>query len=283
MKILLAGVTGYVGKLIYAGLGRKWEMVGASSQADEACGHFRCDLSDKMQVQNLSQQTKPDVIIHAAGNKNIAFCEKFPIAAYQANVQTTINLVQSFPDARIIYISSDYVFSGERGGYREDDPIGPITVYGRTKACAELAGLTLGTSFYVLRLSALYDGNATFLRFLREELGNGKPVDCFEDAFYSPTYYGDFLKVLERLIEKPTHRRRVFHACGQRVSRFFFAKLFARASNFEQTLIRQASRVSETAPFLFPDISLENTLTCEILDVSVGRHEDYLKKLAATS
>ncbi|MDR3392979.1 MAG: SDR family oxidoreductase [Sulfuriferula sp.] len=279
MKVLLTGATGYVGKLVCAGLGQRWDMVGVSAHADEAQGLYRCDLADAEQVRLLSQRIVPDVIIHAAGDKNLARCEASPSAAYLANVQTTINLAQSFPDARIIYISSDYVFPGDRGGYREDDPLGPVTVYGRTKACAELAGLTLSERFYVLRLSALYDGNATFLRFVRESLMRGDTVNCFEDAFYSPTYYGDFLIVLERLVEAPVLARRIYHACGQRISRYFFAKIFARASNLEQSLIRQSSRLSENAPFIFSDISLENTLTCESLDVSVGRHQEYLSFL----
>lgn len=279
MKILLTGATGYVGKLVCAGLGHNWDMLGVSAHADKDSGHLRCDLADAEQVRQLSQQITPDVIIHAAGDKNLARCEASPAGAYLANVQTTINLARCFPEARIIYISSDYVFQGDRGGYREDDPVGPVTVYGRTKACAELAGLTLSPKFFVLRLSALYDSSATFLRFLRDSLSRSESVNCFEDAFYSPTYYGDFLIVLRRLVEAPTLSRKTYHACGQRISRYFFAKTFARTSNLDSTLVHPASRLSENVPFIFNDISLENTLTRESLEVSVGRHEEYLNFL----
>ncbi|BCK86734.1 hypothetical protein MIZ01_0500 [Sideroxyarcus emersonii] len=282
MKILLTGSTGYVGKLINAGLGHRWDITGASAHAIPDARNFQCNLADAEQVRQLSKQISPDVIIHAAGDKNLARCEANPAGAYLANVQTTINLAQSFPDTRTIYISSDYVFSGDRGSYREDDALGPVTVYGRTKACAELAGLTLNPQFCVLRLSALYDEKATFLRFLRESLTRGEAVNCFEDAFYSPTYFGDFLIVLQHLVENPVLGRRIYHACGQRISRYFFAKLFARAANLESSLIQQGSRITENAPFIFADISLENTLTCESLDVSVGRHQEYLSFLGLT-
>jgi dTDP-4-dehydrorhamnose reductase len=276
MNILLTGATGYVGKLILSGLGHKLNIIGVSAHGNEANGILKCDLADITQVERLSLVDEPDIIIHAAGDKNLTRCEENPAAAYLANVQTTINLIKKFPKARLIYISSDYVFSGERGGYREDDPIGPVTAYGRTKACAELTGVTLSDNFYILRLSALYDSKATFLNYLREMLIKEEPVDCFEDAFYSPTYYGDFLIVLQKLIESSELKRRIYHSCGQRVSRFFFAKLFARASGFDDSLIIEASRITANAPFLFEDISLENTLTCESLDVSVGRHQEYL-------
>jgi dTDP-4-dehydrorhamnose reductase len=282
MKILLTGSTGYVGKLITLGLGRRWEISGASGHAVTDEKNFRCDLADAKQVRQLSTHIAPDVIIHAAGDKNLARCEANPMDAYQANVQTTLNLVQYFPKVRTVYISSDYVFSGGRGGYREDDAIGAITAYGRTKACAEMAGLTLNPQFCVLRLSALYDKNATFFRFLQESLTRGEPVNCFEDAFYSPTYFGDFLTVLQQIVENPKPDRRIYHASGQRISRYFFAKLYARAANLDASLIRQSSRIMEGAPFIFADLSLENTLTCESLDVSVGRHQEYLDLLGLT-
>jgi dTDP-4-dehydrorhamnose reductase len=279
MKVLLTGSTGYVGKIIREGLRSQWEITGVSAHADEAQGLLRCDLSVSEQVKLLSQRVSPDVIVHAAGDKNLVRCEASPEHAYTANVQTTINLAQYFPKARIIYISSDYVFPGDRGGFREDDPIGPLTVYGRTKACAELAGLTLSPHFYVLRLSALYDANATFLHYVRTSILRGEIVNCFEDAYYSPTYYNDFLIILNRLVESPELSRRIFHACGQRISRYFFAKTFARAAKLEQSLVCQSSRITEPVPFIFADISLENTLTCELLDISMGRHQEHLNLL----
>jgi len=276
MNILLTGATGYVGKLILSELGHKWDIIGVSAHGDEIKGIIKCNLSDIKQVENLNQSIEPSIIIHAAGDKNLARCEENPEAAYLANVQTTINLIRQFPNARIIYISSDYVFSGDRGGYREDDPIGPVTTYGKTKASAELAGLTLSNNFYVLRLSALYDNNATFLNYLREMLIKGEQVNCFDDVFYSPTYYGEFLILLQKLVEGSELNRRIYHSCGQRISRFFFAKLFARTFGFDESLIRQSSRIGANAPYLFADISLDNVLTCEALDIPVGRHQEYL-------
>ncbi|HIC47377.1 MAG TPA: SDR family oxidoreductase [Methylophaga aminisulfidivorans] len=279
MSILLTGATGYVGQHIKTAFDSEWQILGVSQHGDIDQNIAACDLSDERAVVELAQTVSPDVIIHAAGDKNIQRCERDPSLAYQANVQTTLNLIKAFPDAKIIYISSDYVFSGDRGGYRETDPISPLTVYGKTKASAELNGLILSDQFYVLRLSALYDGEATFLRFLREQLQSGKAVDCFDDAFYSPTFYKDFLNVLDKLVMTPKLSNRVYHVCGQRISRFFFAKLFARSAGFDDELILQASRLHGEVPFLFGDLSLENTMTCESLDVTIGTHHAYLNSL----
>ncbi len=280
-KILLTGSTGYVGSLIQAGLGEHWDLTGVSRHSTENPRQFRCDLVDRQQIYQLRENVEPDVIVHAAGDKNLVRCEAAPKAAYLSNVQTTLNLIEAFPRSRIIYISSDYVFSGDRGGYREDDPLSPLTVYGRTKACAELAGLMLSPQFYILRLSALYDHNATFIRFLRDRLISGEPVDCYSDAYYSPTFFGDFLAVLQRVVENSDLNRRIYHSCGHRTSRYYFAKLFARASGFDESLVLQASRAENNVPYLFADISLENTLTREALEISMGGHEGSLSAMVA--
>lgn len=281
MKILLTGATGYVGKMICERFAQEWEITGVSSSVAEGGAVLRCDLADPTQVATLTKKIAPDVIVHAAGDKNLTRCETSPELAYASNVSTTINLIQSFPEAKIIYISSDYVFAGDRGGYREDDPMFPNTVYGKTKVCAELTGLMLSKQFVSVRLSALYDADATFIKFLRESLAKGQSVDCYTDAFYSPTYYKDFLSMLGRLASHPIHGRRVFHSCGQRISRYFFAKLFARANGFDEALVHQASRIADNAKFLFTDISLDNTLTHETLDLIATAHKDALQNMVA--
>ncbi len=280
-KILLTGSTGYVGSLIRAGLGDHWDLTGVSLHADETKEQIQCDLTDIQQVNCLRERISPDVIVHASGDKNLVRCEADPKTAYLTNVQSTLNLIATFPESRIIFISSDYVFPGDRGSYREDAPFSPATVYGQTKACAELAGLMLCQHFFVLRLSALYDRNATFIRFLREKLTAGEPVNCYSDAFYSPTYFGDFLAVLQRLVENNDLTRRIYHSCGHRTSRYYFAKLFARSSGLDDKLVLQSSRALDKASFLFADISLENTLTREALEITMGGHEGSLNAMAA--
>jgi dTDP-4-dehydrorhamnose reductase len=91
--------------------------------------------------------------------------------------------------ARFVFVSTDLVFDGERGNYREDDPPSPVTVYGRTKADAEAAVLAVpGTA--VARFSLLYGpcltGRTSFFDRMVDALRNDRPVPLFADEYRTP-------------------------------------------------------------------------------------------------
>lgn len=186
-EILLTGATGYVGKIINQHFSKKFKITGVSSRSEEKNSLIRCDLSNPQETHRLKEHIKPEIIIHAAGNKNIAFCEANPHLAYASNVTTTLNLLATFPETPFIYISTDYVFNGHNGNCRENDAIAPQTIYGKTKACAELAGQTLSQKFIVLRLSALRQPSQ-LSKILTNRYPTDRAIDYFTNSYYSPTY-----------------------------------------------------------------------------------------------
>ncbi|MBM7866709.1 sugar nucleotide-binding protein [Heliobacterium gestii] len=261
-RVLLTGVTGYVGGLVGRWLDGRYDWTGVSARCAAGPRRIPCDLTDPAALAALARQVKPDVIIHAAGVKNIGLCERDPALADAVNRQSTSNLLTAFPDARVIYISTDYVFDGVRGRYQETDPPEPTTVYGRSKRAAEREGLSRSDCFFVLRLAALYDREATFLQFLDTSLSKEEPVDCYHDAYYSPTFYADFLHILGALIDGESFQRRVYHVCGERLSRFAFASAYAQVFGHPADLIRPVS-LQGAGGFLFPDLSLCDQRTRE--------------------
>lgn len=279
MKILLTGATGYVGGLILRNFRKTWEINCISSQPQNAPSYITCDLTNKESVRQLSKITDPDVIIHAAGNKNINFCQENPLAAHLTNIETTKNLAINFPEKKIIYISSDYVFPGEHGKYNEASQPHPLTTYGATKASAETTGVTLSKNFIVLRLSALYDQDAPFIRFLQDNLKKNESTPCYADAYYSPTCFMNFLLTLQRIVECPLTKNGIFHACGPRISRYEFAQLFAKTNNYDTKLISKSSRITDNAKFIFSDISMENKETRKIFKLPDFHHEQSLLKI----
>lgn len=284
MQILLTGFNGYVGGIVWRWLGRKYRFVGLSSSCSNDENQIRCDLRDEKAIKSLSARIKPDLIIHAAGVKNIGFCEKNPEDAYGVNCHSIENLARSFEsDCRIIYLSTDYVFAGDRGNYFEDDKPEPGTVYGSSKLCGELRGREIaGKRFAVLRAGALYDMNASFPRFLYENLFRGKQVTCYSDVTYSPTYYRDFLAVLESLFNFDFSDRYLFHSSGEALSRYQFALRFARAFGFNESLVQPISG-RENDLFLFPDLSLRNDETRRLLHVERTAVTDALQELRLES
>jgi dTDP-4-dehydrorhamnose reductase len=266
MKVLLTGASGYVGGIINHELKGSYSIVGTnkSTIADE---NILCDLSDYESVKKL-KSIKPDVIIHAAGNKDIKYCENDPEAAYSANTLPLVNLVRVFDGGvKIIYLSTDYVFEGNRGSYTESDLALPLTEYGRSKLNAEkecLAGSA--TDIFILRMSALYDINATFPRFILKFLTSNREIECYSNIFYSPTYYKDFTNVLRRMVESSDLQHKIYHSSGERTSRYQFAKNLCNKFELDDRLII-SNRHEEEHAYLFYDLSLDNKRTEQELGI----------------
>jgi dTDP-4-dehydrorhamnose reductase len=257
MKILLTGASGYVGKLLESYLVPKYEVTGVDITAVPENDQLICDLSDADAVTHLARTVMADVVIHVAGNKNIGFCEEHPVEAFQINCDAVKNVASAFgKSARIIYVSTDYVFDGQKGGYREDDLPSPLTVYGKSKLCGETEGRRIaGKNFVTVRLSALYDTKASFPNFLQTQLSAGEPVECYEDVIYSPTYYSDFLEAIDMLVQNKELTGPVYHLCGEATTRYGFALAYAEIFGFNVALVK-ASSAPTGGKYLFPNLSL---------------------------
>lgn len=96
------------------------------------------DLTDAAACERVIQEVGPDLIIHAAAYTDVAGGERERAAAYRINVLGTQHLVRAARGARFIYISTEYVFDGERGNYREDDIPNPVNYYALTKLLGEM-------------------------------------------------------------------------------------------------------------------------------------------------
>jgi dTDP-4-dehydrorhamnose reductase len=269
-NILIFGSSGYVGNILSRHLMDKYDV--RNSNIND------CDLREKKDVENLAKKYSPDVIIHAAGNKDIKSCEDNPKKAYAANELSVKNIVDVFTDKKIIYISTDYVFDGGKGMCNEEDMPDPQTVYGKSKLAGEKNGLEKSDNFIVLRSSAIFDAKASFLAFLNKELANGREVECFHDTFYSPTYYEDLLAAIQKIIDSKEIKNGIYHCCGERISRYAFAETYAEIFGFNKKLIMGA-RASSNFWFLFSDLSMDNKKISRNLGVKATPLKDSLIKI----
>lgn len=274
--LLLTGSDGYVGQRLAERLSRYVEVVGISRRGTHGVA---CELLDETALDEVARTVSPRWIIHAAGNKNISACEKTPMLAYDANVRTASNVLRAWPDVPMVYLSTDYVFSGTQGRYREASPVSPSTVYGKSKLCAEVTGgLTAPGRFTTVRVSAVYDGAAPFLSYLDTEMSAGRSVDCFSDSYYSPTYINDLADGLLALV-RSEQRPEVVHLAGARTSRFEFARLFAAAFGHDPALVQPVTLEHRNSP-LYPDLSLSTHLAGDTFGFSATSHDKALRQLA---
>jgi len=142
-RILLTGGSGLLGTALRA-----------AEPGIVAPGHGELDVCDREGFAAALRAHRPGIVIHAAALVGTAICDREPARCLDVNVGGTINVVLAARavSARLIFLSTDYVFDGTVGGYRETDPTSPINLYGRSKVAAEAIVLSLDDAL-VLRTS----------------------------------------------------------------------------------------------------------------------------------
>ena len=123
---------------------------------------FHLNIQDLVQVKNLMNIVKPDLVINLAALTNVDFCESNHKLAKEININGVKNIYDSF-EGKIIHISTDYVFDGLNGPYSEKDQVNPISIYGKTKLKSEEIILERKGNL-VIRTNVLYGFSQTIKR-----------------------------------------------------------------------------------------------------------------------
>jgi dTDP-4-dehydrorhamnose reductase len=110
-----------------------------------------CDITDEQSVHEKLRSFKGGTVVHAAALTDVKGIQEAPLQAIEVNVLGTINIIKSCQklDKKLVFISTDYVFDGNKGNYNVTDPINPISKYAKTKAAAELLVRTIEESLVI--------------------------------------------------------------------------------------------------------------------------------------
>lgn len=166
--------------------------------------HAELDITQKDQVKAALASDPPDVVIHAAAIPNPDTCEEDPARAYAVNVHGTRFVADAARavGARVAYISTDAVFDGlATRPYRETDPTGPATVYGRTKLRAETIVREAG-EFWIFRVSVLFGpGKTNFVEKGLRQIEAGKPYTVASDQIGNASYTLDLAQKIRDVVE----------------------------------------------------------------------------------
>jgi dTDP-4-dehydrorhamnose reductase len=233
-SVSVLGASGLVGARLLRRLraGGHLAATGTSFRSPPAPGIAALDVTDRAALAaHLAQGF--DFVVVAAGTKDVRRCEEdfaFAQALNARPVQDIVEIVgrERLP-TRVVYLSTDYVFDGERGLYREDDPPAPATAYGRSKALGERAVLGAGGRHKVVRSAAVMAPGARFFDWLLAALARGGEVPLYEDSFFSPTPAELLCELLEAVLrEYDALAAPVVHAVGERrLSRHAFGRAVA--------------------------------------------------------
>jgi dTDP-4-dehydrorhamnose reductase len=286
--LLITGGSGFVGQNLAEFFSPRWSVVttylGRPRVPDSAARQIQLDVRDSEAVFSACERVGPEVLIHAAGNKNVRFCEDHPDEAYRINALGTQNVARACrkSGASMIYVSTDLVFSCTKGNYGEDESPRPASAYGKSKLEGErLAAEELG-EVAVCRSGGIYGKGSPLLGWLSGELEAGRSVEAFVDVFNTPTYVENLAEMIEAIIRKRLSG--VFHTAGsERVSRFEFFRSYADAFGLDSGLLSPvpAGGLKEKL-LLQTDSSLSVAKTSERLGVAFNSVTEGFARLKAS-
>lgn len=210
MRILVTGASGQLGYDVERELERRGiEHLGTSSR--------ELDITDRAAVEHLMQSYRPDAVIHCAAYTKVDLAEDEPERCWAVNADGTRNLAAACREigAKLLYISTDYVFPGTGEQFRRtDDPVSPVNTYGRSKLAGELAVQSLLEKYFIVRISWVFGKNGNnFVKTMLRLAESKAELSVVCDQIGSPTYTADLAPLLCDMVQ--TERYGVYHATNE--------------------------------------------------------------------
>ncbi len=200
------------------------------------------DITDRDAVSESLQSLRPELIINAAAFTAVDRCESEEETAMLVNGTAVGYLAQAAQDtgARIIHISTDYIFDGEKDGpYAEEDTPYPISVYGRSKLLGEQELARFSGAYLILRTQWLFGENGNnFVDTILKLAQENSTLKVVDDQYGSPTYTKDLASVIRWFAHHPEIRGKVFHYSNEGiVSWFGFAREILKLAGMQATVV----------------------------------------------
>ncbi len=222
-----------------------------------SCGYTPMDITEQQQVQRVFHDFEPGVVVNCAAMTEVDRCEREREACWQVNVDAVSSLAKACRacGARLVQLSTDFVFDGVEGPYVELDRPNPVNFYGRSKLAAENIVRQLGLKRWSIVRTVLVYGQGKGLSrsnialWIIRSLAAQKQISLVTDQFRSPTYAPDLAEGIERLIRRK--QSGVFHMSGREIlSIYDFAGQVADVFGFDRELIKatDGTRFKQTAP-----------------------------------
>lgn len=242
MKHMIIGASGQVGSAIYgsAGAERKSEVLG-TWRTKPAHGLRKLDITDRSRVFRLVRDFSPDVIYHCAALTNVDRCQQEVDESFRVNVLGTHNIIDAANrvGARLVFLSSDYIFDGDDGPYSETDAPNPLSVYGFHKVLGENIVATSCHDYLIVRSTVVFgweEIGKNFVIRLRQKLSQKQYVKVPSDQIGTPTYNRSLSNVILELTRNGAHG--VYNVAGtSSISRYDFALQAARIFGLDPRLI----------------------------------------------
>ena len=245
MRVFITGVNGQLGHDCVNEMAKRGhEVIGSDIQKGDQPAYVSLDITDAEAVRNTISALKPDAIIHCAAWTAVDAAEDDANKpkVHAINVEGTRNIAQAASDidAKMVYISTDYVFDGqgERPWQPDDKNYAPLNVYGQTKLEGELAVSSILSKYYIVRIAWVFGVNGK--NFIKTMLQVGKTHDTVRvvnDQIGTPTYTYDLARLLADMVESDKYG--CYHATneGGYISWYDFTKEIYRQAGMTTTVL----------------------------------------------
>lgn len=243
-RILITGASGLLGLNTALEIAAEYAVIGQVNRNVLHTEEFtvvQTDLLAPGAVQRLLDETQPDWVIHCAAQANVDACEANPAQAQQLNSEIPRLLAEHVArgGARLIHVSTDAVFDGQRGNYTEDDLPNPLSVYARTKLDGERLVLAANPNAIVARVNLFgwsLSGKRSLAEFFFNKLNAGEPAMGFTDVYFCPLLANDLGRLLVKMLAAGLSG--LYHAVGSEcISKYEFGLRVARAFGFDENLV----------------------------------------------
>lgn len=272
MRIYVTGATGFVGSNIAKLYGEHHKLdltlAGRTAPAHSLPGEFvKVDLLDRAQVYDSVVAAKPEVIVHSAILNDFPAIYANRRLGWDSYVTATRSLVDAAKQvgAVLVYVSTDWVFDGAHGNYREDAPPNPVNYYGFLKTAGELVVTERAHRYIVARIAGVNGvhwakpssprmqdaGFGYFVASLVDTVSAGKPFTVWESPAINtratPSLASESAEMMLRLVDSGANG--IFHCCGgESVTRMELAYAAAEVFGLDASLIRSGVPVSTDLP-----------------------------------
>lgn len=246
--VIITGASGLLGQYLCQHFANEYKVIGLYHTSvptmQKNLELIQINLLDANKVMELVTSIKPDFIIHTAGYTSVDECELNPEIAHDQNVVCTRNICCAInPEiTKLMLISTDHLFSGDRKYYIESDKTEPLNIYAITKLNAEKEVLAINNALIVR--TNFYGGKTSkklsFSSWIIGELRNNRQINMFDDVYFTPISICGLAENIELLIN--TSLCGIYNVVGnERMSKYDFAILLASVFGLSTDLINKTT------------------------------------------
>ena len=246
LKVLVTGSAGLIGRQVVKDLSNSHQVFSCYNESKPEYGDsVKMDLKNHEMISSILTEKKPEIVIHLGAMTGVDLCEKERTSASEINTKATEIIAKecSKLNSFLVYVSTDYVFDGNLGMYKEDDVTNPLGFYGESKLEGEKVVQNFSTNWCIVRTSTpfgLHPTKKSFPMWVIENLQKQKQIDVLIDQFTSPTYIPNLSRMLIEISER--HITEIIHAAGaSKISRYEMASMISDKLNLDSTLLKQIS------------------------------------------